>query len=134
MSTIVSTPNTFAFGDSSDEPWYTVSMGSILSSFANITGSLSSTSQLPHSGMFSFAWTDGHAKPVRWIAGITTGAGFSIYTFPGQSVGPVAIPRSSADYGDWCADPQRTLITDIGPMECDQVAPYLLKHTTLLPN
>lgn len=134
LSTIVSTANTFAFGDCSDEPWYTVSMGSILSSFSNDGPRLTSTRQLPHGGTFSMAWCDGHAKAVRWLAGTTNGAGFVVYTYPGESIGPVAFPRSASDYGDWCADPKQMLQTDAGPLGCDLVAQYLYNHTTLLPD
>jgi len=134
LSTIVATANTFAFGDCSDEPWYTVSMGSILSNFSNIGGPMTNNSQMPHAGVFSMTWTDGHAKAVKWMAGNTNGAGFSVYTYKGQSIGPVAIPRSTADYGDWCADPKATILTDAGPMECDQVAQYLKDHTALFPD
>src|SRR6185437_4943174 len=84
LSTVVSPANTFAFGDTSDEPWYTVSMGSILSNFTNDGSEISSNSQMPHGGRFSMAWTDGHAKAVSWIAGTTDGAGFSVYLFRGS--------------------------------------------------
>ncbi len=131
MSSIVSSANTFAFGDCHDEPWYTVSMGSILSNYTNDGAQISSNSQLPHGGMFSMTWTDGHAKAVKWIAGLTNGAGFGVYLYKGQSVGPVAFPARSADYGDWCADPKAMLSTDAGPLECDLVAEYLFDHTAL---
>jgi prepilin-type N-terminal cleavage/methylation domain-containing protein/prepilin-type processing-associated H-X9-DG protein len=135
IASIVSPANCYAFGDSSDEPWYTITMGSILSSYSNDGGTISTNGAMRHGGRFNFAFTDGHAKLVRWQGGLMPSGPFSIYTLPGQSVGPVAIPRSVSDYGNWCTDPKAMLTTDAGPLECDQVAQYVHDHiTTFFPD
>jgi prepilin-type N-terminal cleavage/methylation domain-containing protein/prepilin-type processing-associated H-X9-DG protein len=131
IASIVSPANCYAFGDSSDEPWYTVTMGSILSSYANDGSTISTNGAMRHGGRFNFAFTDGHAKLVRWQGGLTSGAGFQVYPLPGQSVGPVAIPRSVTDYGNWCTDPKAILNTDAGQMECDLVAQYIHNNITV---
>jgi prepilin-type N-terminal cleavage/methylation domain-containing protein/prepilin-type processing-associated H-X9-DG protein len=131
---IVSPAQCYAFGDSSDEPWYTVTMGSILSSYANDGGSVGTNSGLRHGGRFNFAFTDGHAKLSRWIGGFYpcqagAGSGFQIYCGgPISGAGPVALPGSSTDYGNWCVDPKAMLSTDVGQLECDQVAQYVHDH------
>jgi prepilin-type N-terminal cleavage/methylation domain-containing protein/prepilin-type processing-associated H-X9-DG protein len=127
IASIVSPANCYAFGDSSDEPWYTVTMGSILSSYANDGATISTNSAMRHGGKFNFAFTDGHAKLVQWRGGLSTGAGFQVYTLNGGP-GPVAIPRNVSDYGNWCTDPKAILNTDAGQMECDQVAQYMFNH------
>jgi len=132
LASIVAPANCYAFGDSSDEPWYTVTMGSILSSYANDGSGISSNSAMRHGGRFNFAFTDGHAKLVRWIGGFMpcqpgAGSGFQIYCSASgnTSLGPVALPGSATDYGNWCADPKAVLNTDAGQLECDLVAQYI---------
>jgi prepilin-type N-terminal cleavage/methylation domain-containing protein/prepilin-type processing-associated H-X9-DG protein len=131
LASIVAPANCYAFGDSSDEPWYTVTMGSILSSYANDGATISTNGAMRHGGRFNFAFTDGHAKLVRWQGGLSGGGGFQVYDLPGQSVGPVAIPRSVTDYGNWCTDPKAILSTDAGQMECDLVAAYVRSKITV---
>lgn len=130
VSSIVSPAETYAFGDSSDEPWYTLSINFILSTDANIGPAISSNSGLRHGGRFTFAFCDGHAKMIRWRGGLSDGAGFPFTLYSGQNVGPVALPRSADDYGKWCRDPKATLDQGLGPMECDQVAQYVYDHVT----
>jgi len=131
LASIVAPANCYAFGDSSDEPWYTITMGSILSSYSNDGATISTNGAMRHGGRFNFAFTDGHAKLVRWQGGLSGGGGFSVYPLPGQSVGPIAIPRSVTDYGNWCTDPKAILNTDAGQMECDQVAAYVRSTITV---
>jgi prepilin-type N-terminal cleavage/methylation domain-containing protein/prepilin-type processing-associated H-X9-DG protein len=134
IASIVSPANCYAFGDSSDEPWYTVTMGSILSSYANDGATISTNSAMRHGGRFNFAFTDGHAKLVQWRGGLMPNGPFQIYTTNG-STGPVALPRNVSDYGNWCTDPKAILNTDAGQLECDQVAQYVFNHiTTFFPD
>jgi prepilin-type N-terminal cleavage/methylation domain-containing protein/prepilin-type processing-associated H-X9-DG protein len=125
LASIVSPANCYAFGDSADQPWYTICMGTILSSYSNDGPTITTNSAMRHGGRFNFAFTDGHAKLVQWQGGLSSGGGFYVSPLPGQSFGPVAIPRSVNDYGNWCADPKAILNTDAGPMECDLVAQYV---------
>jgi len=133
MSVIQQTANMFAFGDSEDTPWYTVCMGSILSRTWLEGHAATSLGSVRHAGKFNFAYTDGHAKMLPMIGGLWTGAGsWPAYGYLPQS--PTVLPASSAHYGDWCADPNATIYTDVGPMACNAVAPLVLSQTILWKN
>src|SRR5579871_6140499 len=104
LAAIVAPAECYAFGDSSDEPWYTVAMGSMLGSYANDGGTVSSNSDLRHGGRFNFAFTDGHVKMVPWRGGYVPApeaGGFQIHANP-DGRGEIALPRNTADYGKWC--------------------------------
>lgn len=130
FASVVSPAETYTLGDSEDEPWNSVTMSFILSAYTNDGGTITTNGALRHGGNFNFAFCDGHAKSVRWQAGLSDGGGFSIYMLPGQSVGPVALPRNPNDYGKWCADPKGIISTDVGSMECDQIAQYVHDHVS----
>jgi prepilin-type N-terminal cleavage/methylation domain-containing protein/prepilin-type processing-associated H-X9-DG protein len=142
MTSITQPANMFAFGESADTPWYTVSMGSILSRYyytalANGTPTqlaLTSNSQLRHAGKFDFAYTDGHAKMLPFVGGIWSGnSSWPAYGSITTPI-PIALPASSQHYGDWCSDPNATIVTDIGPQVCNQIAVQILTQTTLFTN
>ncbi len=128
LASIVAPAETYAFGDSSDEPWYTISINFILTTNANIGPSIGANSALRHGGWFNFVFCDGHARAMRWRGGMSDGAGFLITTLPGQNVGPVAIPWSKEDYGKWCRDPKAPIATVTGVLPCDQIAQYMHDH------
>jgi prepilin-type processing-associated H-X9-DG protein len=134
MTSITAPANMFAFGDSEDTPWYTVCMGSILSR-TWLTGAAfpTSLSQIRHGGKFNFAYTDGHAKMLQMQGGLWNGAGsWPAYGYLPKS--PTLLPANSSHFGDWCQDPNATIITDVGPMACNAVAPMVLSQTTLWTN
>ena len=137
MSAIVQPSRCYGIGDSSDTPAYSLTIGDILCRYALSGQPITSNSQMRHGGRFNFSFMDGHAKMVPWRGGLSDGGGFAadICTYPNQTVGPVAIPRSESDYGNWCVDPKKTIDTDAGPMECDMIAVYFRDHiSTFFPD
>jgi prepilin-type N-terminal cleavage/methylation domain-containing protein/prepilin-type processing-associated H-X9-DG protein len=134
MTTITQPANMFAFGDSEDTPWYTVCMGSILSRTWLTGGAVpTALSQVRHGGKFNFAYTDGHAKMLQMQGGLWLGAGsWPAYGYLPKS--PTLLPANSSHYGDWCVDPNATIITDVGAMACNAVAPLVLSQTQLWTN
>jgi len=132
MTTVTQPANMFAFGESADTPWYTVCMGSILSRYFYENVPISHQSQLRHGGLFNETYVDGHAKLLQWFGGTWSG-GAAWPAYNSGAVEPVAIPANSAHYGDWCSDPKQILQSDIGPIECDLLAPLILKQTVIWP-
>jgi prepilin-type processing-associated H-X9-DG protein len=133
MTTVNQPSNMFAMGESADTPFYTMCMGCILSRYYYSGITLSANSQLRHGGKFQINYVDGHAKMLPFVGGIWTGQS----AWPAYNTGstaPIALPASSAHYGDWCTDPTVNIITDVGPMACNQVAPLILTQTTLWAN
>ncbi len=110
----------FAFGDSMDLPWYTLGLNVILIGYSGDTNS-----GMTHGGRFNMNYVDGHAKSMRW-----RGA----YYIGGARGTKFAVPRDTADYSKWCADPDEVLNTDYGVMACKDVAGTLMGvHTSWLP-
>jgi len=133
MTSIVQPANMFAFGESADTPWYTMCMGSILSRYNDAGNAPKTTSGLRHGGKFQESYTDGHSKMIPWVGGTWSGGG----SWPAYGSTPVeatALPASSAHYGDYCSDPNATIISDVGPLVCGQVAALILSQTTIWPN
>jgi prepilin-type N-terminal cleavage/methylation domain-containing protein/prepilin-type processing-associated H-X9-DG protein len=89
LAAIVSPSDCVAFGDTYDNPGYSISMDNILSRLPNGTSSKS----LHHQQSFNFVFVDGHAKSIRMQAGKYAGFGM------------VAIPASPTDALKWCSDP-----------------------------
>jgi prepilin-type N-terminal cleavage/methylation domain-containing protein/prepilin-type processing-associated H-X9-DG protein len=83
--------NTVAFGDSEDNPGYSVAMDNILSRLPDGTSSKS----LRHIQLFNYAFVDGHAHTIRMVAAETAVNGF----------GMIALPANQADAVKWCYDP-----------------------------
>ena len=109
LAGIVAPADTFAFGDTQDTPFYTISNPSIISEFKG-----GSNSALLHGGRFNMAYTDGHAKNMNWRGG------------KGSSVGSFAVPRNQADWGKWCADPTLSVTSSTGTQPCGQVISALV--------
>jgi len=129
--TIVNQPsNMFAIGESGDTPFYTMCMGSILSRYYYSHIEIGTNAGLRHGGKFQVNYVDGHAKMLPFVGGDWTGgAAWPAYNTVANE--EIALPASSAHYGDYCTDPNLTIITDVGPMQCNQVAPLILSQTTL---
>lgn len=133
MTSITAPANMFAFGESSDVPFYTMCMGSILSRYFYSGTNINRNSQLRHGGKFQVGYVDGHAKMLPFIGGTWSG-GANWPAYNSGSIEPVALPAGRDHYGDWCMDPTATIITDVGPMPCNKVADVILADTVLWPN
>lgn len=114
LAAIVAPSDTFAFSDTYDTPFYTNSIDNGLLSFSG-----SSNGALQHGGRYNADYMDGHAKNIRFKGG-----------FAPYGNGKVMIPKSSADYGDWCIDPNTVINSYVGQMPCGQVPAYVAAHVT----
>lgn len=122
LAAITATAETYAGGDSGDVPWFTNSALSELSFYSGNTNG-----GMRHGGRFNMNYADGHSKSMQWRGGDTTGAGF--FCFSGdKSTCKIVVPRMQQDWSRWCADPSATINTDVGPMQCDQVVPYIIAN------
>jgi len=130
MTNVNQPANMFAIGESADTPFYTMCMGSILSRYYYEKIEIGSQSGLRHGGKFQINYVDGHAKMLPFVGGDWTG-GASWPAYNTTANEEVALPASSAHYGDYCTDPTLIINTDIGPMQCNQVAPLILSQTIL---
>ncbi len=121
MSEIVSSSTTFAFGDSTDLPWYTITLTDILSNYVDNH----TNGSLRHAGRFNIVFTDGHSKAMHWRGG-TNSYGFS---------SKIAVPGSPKDYNDWCANPNEIINSEVGNLPCGSVAQTTIdKGTTWWPD
>lgn len=109
-SVIVAPAVTFMFGDTMSVPFFAISMDSWLSFSGN------TNSALTHSGMFNIGYCDGHAKTMKWHAGIAK-------AIPS---GLVVLPSNSNDLGKWCADPNGMIASPFGTVACSTVAPKVV--------
>jgi prepilin-type processing-associated H-X9-DG protein len=95
IAQITSPASTVAFGDSYDNPGYSIAADNILSRYNRVNAG-NSTSGLRHmSGLFNYGFVDGHCKPIRMVAA----------TYPGNGGYIIGIPANKADAVDWCYDP-----------------------------
>ena len=137
LSTITSEAQTIAFGDTSDNPGYSIAMDNIESqlgiSVSNPSGT-ASTALLRHNGWQNMCFVDGHVKPIKMVVAAYPG-GFSI-----------GLPANQADAVDWCIDPNQTPdyswekkpFTSKYPLQsptenCTQAIADLYAHATVLP-
>jgi prepilin-type N-terminal cleavage/methylation domain-containing protein/prepilin-type processing-associated H-X9-DG protein len=132
MTTVNQPANMFAVGESMDTPWYTMCMGSILSRYYYSHIEIGRSGNLRHGGRFNIGYVDGHSKLLPFVGGDWTG-GASWPAYGSVANEEVALPASSAHFGDWCTDPTITIVTDVGPMACNAVAPLILSQTILWP-
>lgn len=96
IAQITSPASMVAFGDSYDNPGYSCAADNILSQFFGVSPA-NSTAALRHmSGLFNFAFVDGHAHTMRMVSA----------TYPGGFI--IGIPANKADAFDWCYDPSAT--------------------------
>lgn len=127
-STQITTPaNTFASGESSDTPFYTMCAGSNLSRYYYNHIFFTSNNQLRHAGRFQFAYTDGHAKMVKFIGALWNGTNWPAYNTGANE--EISWPADPNHYGDYCADPNATIQTDVGPSVCSQILPNYVFST-----
>lgn len=124
-TSITNPANTFAFGDTHDRTWYTISLNTIGSTFQG-----TSSSSLVHGGMFNDTFMDGHAKAIPWKVGF-----YSPHHF-GPKVAYV-FPRNSSYWSSWCADPDSTVAVTSGgihpgtqDMACKDVAAFYADQIT----
>jgi prepilin-type N-terminal cleavage/methylation domain-containing protein/prepilin-type processing-associated H-X9-DG protein len=136
MTSISNPASMFTFGDSMDTPWYTICMGSILSrtwlaselTNAGNGANITSINSVRHAGKLNFGFADGHSKMVQMAGGIWTG-GTSWPAYGSQGNQATLFPANSANYGDYCADPNASIQTDIGPMVCSSIVTLIASQT-----
>ena len=73
-------------------------------------------SNLTHAGMFNIAYSDGHAKNMRWHVGATKVIGGGV----------IVAPRNTADQGKWCIDPTAVISSPLGDMPCGKLVPMIV--------
>lgn len=122
-SSVLSSAETFAFGDTHDRTWYTVSLNTILSTFTGVTNG-----QLVHQGRFNMNFVDGHAKSLLWHIGMVRPRHF------GPAVAYL-FPKNSNDWSKWCADPTAQVNVPSGlsggfTLPCQDVAKYYADQAT----
>ena len=99
----------FVYGDTGDNPRYTICSNFIYQYYTNATKS----SQMRHGGRLNMNFADGHAKNVNFKAGVLSG------------VGIMGLPKSKADQVKYCRD-QTSVVSG---MTCPQWADYIDKNT-----
>jgi prepilin-type processing-associated H-X9-DG protein len=92
IAQITSPASMVAFGDTFDNPGYSVAADNIVSTLGKTAG----TSQLRHGGLENMCFVDGHVKPIR----------MQVRNYP--SYGPISVPVDQSQASDWCYDPNAT--------------------------
>ncbi len=93
---ITSPASTIAFGDSYDNPEYSLALDNITSTLGNPGAPPISTAALRHMGDFEFVFADGHVKPIKMVCALYNGK---------ETIG---LPANQNDAIDWCIDPNQT--------------------------
>jgi prepilin-type N-terminal cleavage/methylation domain-containing protein/prepilin-type processing-associated H-X9-DG protein len=114
LAVVLAPADTFAYGDTGDNPRYTICSNYVFQYYVNATTS----GEMRHGGKLNMAFTDGHAKSVAFKAGIMPG------------VGVMGLPRSQADAIKYCRDPNLSA----GGMTCAQWASWVDTNTTWFPD
>ena len=96
IAQITSPAQTLAFGDSYDNPDYSLALDNIMSRLGRPGSPPVSSASLRHMGQFEFVFTDGHVKHIKMIVANYNG------------FGPIGLPANQADATDWCIDPSQT--------------------------
>ena len=89
LAELTAPTDTVAFGDTYDNPGYSIGMDNILSRLPDGV----STNFLRHQQNLNYVFADGHAKLIKMQAGEYTGYGL------------VGVPASEQNALKWCADP-----------------------------
>jgi len=89
LAAILAPADMFAYGDTGDNPRYTICSNYIFQYYVNATR----TGEMRHGGSLNMAFVDGHAKSVHFKAGVLPG------------VGMMGLPKSPADALKYCRDP-----------------------------
>ena len=96
IAQITSPASTVAFGDSYDNPGYSVAADNILGKYSKVDAG-NTTSGLRHmGGLFNYGFVDGHCKTIRIVSA----------AYPGGFI--VGLPANKKDARDWCYDPSAT--------------------------
>ena len=109
LSTPVSTANLFVYGDTGDNPRYTICSNYIVQYYINST----KNGQLRHGGQFNMNFLDGHAKGVAFKAGWLGGDLFGL-------------PKATTYQTAYCADPDAIF----SGQSCSAWASYLDTNAT----
>jgi len=104
LSAIVAPADMFVYGDTGDNPRYTICTNYIYQYYKNIKTS----SGMRHGGRLNMNFADGHAKSILYKAGLS-----------GTSV--IGMPQSPMDQLKYCIDPNASY----GGMTCAQWANYV---------
>ena len=108
LSSVVYSSQVFVYGDTGDNPRYTICPNYIVQYYTNTK----SNNQLRHGGHFNMNYLDGHAKAVFFKAGFDTGG--NLWGFP----------KNPTDQLGYCADPDSTNNTIAG-LTCTQLGQYI---------
>lgn len=92
LASIVAPADMMIYGDTGDNPRYTICSNYIFQYYLNVT----KNSQLRHGGQLNINFVDGHAKAMKWKAGLM-GAG-NVF----------GLPKSQTDQVKYCANPDAT--------------------------
>jgi prepilin-type N-terminal cleavage/methylation domain-containing protein/prepilin-type processing-associated H-X9-DG protein len=134
LASIVASAQTFAYGDTGDNPRYTICSDYIFQYYTpNNPGGNGGTSNYPltsnagirHGGNLNFAFVDGHSKRVKFKAGLTA---LSLSDGPNVLVG---LPANTAEQTYWCTDPNAT---DANGLTCAQNAALINANTAWYTN
>lgn len=115
LSSVQAPADLFVYGDTGDNPRYTICSNYIFQYFINITNN----SQLRHGGHLNMNFLDGHAKSVLFKAGLL-GAG-NVF----------GLPKSQTDQLKYCADPDTVVASGL---TCAQWAALLDSSITWFPD
>ena len=136
LAAIVAPAQTFAYGDTGDNPRYTICSSYIFQYYTpnnpggdggQATNPVYSNSQLRHGGNLNFAFCDGHSKRELFKAGISPN---------NPNDGPnvlMGVPRNVADQTYWCIDPN-AVDGDGSGLTCAQEAAYITATTAWYTN
>jgi len=127
-SQIQSTADTYAFGDTRDRTWYTISMNVLGAQFRGKTNH-----EMVHEARLNMNFVDGHAKSTLWKMGFLHRGVIG----PASSV-PYFFPKNANDNSHWCSDPSVLVAVSNGgfiggpppPVPCGQVADFYIGKVT----
>jgi len=134
LASIVAPAQVFAYGDTGDNPRYTICSDYIFQYYTpnnpggnggNSSYPVTSNGQLRHGGNLNFAFVDGHSKRVHFKAGLDP---------DNMADGPnvlVGLPTSTEEQTYWCADPNAV---DRNGLTCAQNAAMINADTAWYTN
>jgi len=114
LASITAPADLFVYGDTGDNPRYTICSNYIFQYYIHAT----SSSQMRHGGRLNMNFADGHAKNVNYKAGILAG------------VGVMGLPKSPVDQVKYCIDPNAVW----NGISCQQWAQLIDSNTAWFPN
>ena len=108
----------FVYGDTGDNPRYTICTNYIYQYYINATKS----SQMRHGGRLNMSFADGHAKSVNFKAGLL-------------GSGVMGLPKSKADQVKYCRDMTSIVDLPLCPKcTCPQWANWVDTNTAWFPD